>query len=252
MLTVTFGNKLKLNYQELFEALRTAPVEPPGTRGATPVKGNAMSSVCSSSQEWFGAAADALTRRRFAAAAVLLPWSAHQTARGAPTALPPGPGDLFNAALLDQHRTPVRFYDDLVRGDHTIVIQFMYAQCADICPMTTANLARVQALLGDRLGKAVRLASISLDPLRDTPAVLNGYAAAFGARPGWQFLTGRPQDIELIRRQLGLVERDPAKDRDKSQHTGMLVYGNQARGRWSRVSARADPRRIFDSITRWT
>ena len=63
---------------------------------------------------------------------------------------------------------------------------------------------------------------------------------------------GRPNDIKLIRRQLGAYERDPARDRDRSQHTGMLVYGNQARGRWSRVSALADPRRIFASITRWT
>jgi protein SCO1/2 len=47
-------------------------------------------------------------------------------------------------------------------------------------------------------------------------------------------------------------DRDPARDRDKSQHTGMLVYGNEARGRWSRVSALADPQRILASITRWT
>ncbi|WP_309684238.1 SCO family protein [Polaromonas sp.] len=191
-------------------------------------------------------------RRRFAAAMLLAPWVLPGPAVGAPTAQPPDRGDFPNALLLNQNRQPVRFYDDLVRGDHTVVINFMYAQCADICPMTTANLARVQALLGERLGREVRLASISLDPLRDTPAILKAYAAHFDAQPGWQFLTGRLKDIELIRRALGVYERDPARDRDRSQHTGMLVYGNQARGRWSRVSALADPQRIFDSITRWT
>lgn len=192
------------------------------------------------------------TRRRFAAAMLLAPWVCRVPAFGAPTAQPPGRTDFPNVALLNQHGQPVRFYDDLVRGDHTVVINFMYAQCADICPMTTANLARVQALLGERLGREVRLVSISIDPARDSPAILKAYAEHFDARPGWQFLTGRLKDIELIRRTLGVYERDPAKDRDKSQHTGMLVYGNQARGRWSRVSALADPRRIFDSITRWT
>jgi protein SCO1 len=192
------------------------------------------------------------TRRRFAAAAMLAPWVLPGLAWGAGSALPPDRGDFPKVTLLNQHGQPVRYYDDLIAGDHTVVINFIYTQCADICPSATANLARVQTLLGDRLGREVRLASISLDPLRDTPVILKAYAELFETRPGWQFLTGRAKDIELIRRQLGAFDRDPVKDRDKSQHTGMLIYGNQARGRWSRVSALADPRRIFDSITRWT
>lgn len=184
-------------------------------------------------------------------AVLLAPWVLAGPARGA-TSLPPDRKDFPNVTLLNQHQQPVRYYDDLIAGDHTVVINFIYTQCADTCPTATANLAQVQTLLGDRLGRQVRLASISLDPVRDTPVILKAYAEPFGARPGWQFLTGRTKDIELIRRQLGAFDRDPAIDRDRSKHTGMLIYGNQARGRWSRVSALADPRRIFDSITRWT
>ena len=154
--------------------------------------------------------------------------------------------------LLNQHGKSLRFYDDLIRGGHTVAIHFIYAQCGDICPMTMTNLAQVQALLDERLGRDVRLASISIDPVRDSPAILKGYAERFEARAGWQFLTGRPGDIDAIRRRLGLYDRDPAIDRDRTQHTGMLVYGNQARGRWARVSALADPRQIFDRITRWS
>lgn len=193
-----------------------------------------------------------LIRRRFAAAVALAPWALHGPALGAPSAQPPGRADFPNVVLRNQDGKSIRFYDDLIRGDHTVAINFIYAQCGDICPMTMANLARVQELLGDRLGREVRLASISIDPLRDSPVVLKGYAERFDVRAGWQFLTGRPNDIDLIRRTLGVYDRDPVKDRDKSQHTGMLVYGNQARGRWSRISALADPRRIFASITRWT
>jgi protein SCO1/2 len=191
-------------------------------------------------------------RRRHVALLALAPWAAPGAARATPSALPPGRGDFPNPVLSNQHGDPVRFYDDLVRGDHTVAINFMYVQCADICPMTTANLARVQGLLGERLGREVRLASISIDPRRDTPVILKAYAEKFDARAGWQFLTGQPRDIERIRRQLGVWDRDLARDRDKSQHTGMLVYGNEARGRWSRVSALADPQRILASITRWT
>ena len=205
-----------------------------------------------SAARWSAACHLAQPTRRQLAVALLSAGALHGPALAAPTAQPPDRADFPNVSLINQDGQAVRFYDDLVRGDHTVVINFMFAQCADICPMTTANLARVQALLGARLGREVWMASISLDPVHDSPAILKAYAGQFAARPGWQFLTGRAKDIELIRRALGVFERDPARDRDKSQHTGMLVYGNQARGRWSRVSALADPRRIFDSISRWT
>jgi len=190
-------------------------------------------------------------RRRFAAL-VALGCYLQGPARSSPSAQPPGRSDFPDVVLLNQDGRPVRFYDDLVRGDHIVAINFIFAQCSDICPATTANLAKVQSLLGDRLGRDVRMASISIDPRRDSPAILKAYAGQFDARAGWQFLTGQPGDIERIRRGLGVFDRDPAKDRDKSQHTGMLVFGNEARGRWSRVSALADPRRIVASITRWT
>ena len=193
-----------------------------------------------------------LSRRFFAAALAATPCAGLFPAHAAPGAAPPGRGDFPNVVLLNQHGQQLRFFDDVIRGNRTIVVNFIYAQCGDICPMTMSNLARVQELLGDKLGREVHLASISIDPVRDSPAVLKGYADRFSARPGWQFLTGRPNDIDKIRRKLGAFDRDPAIDRDKTQHTGLLTYGNQARGRWSRVSALADPRLIFASITRWT
>jgi protein SCO1 len=185
--------------------------------------------------------------RRTFVAAPMAAWAFIATA-----AQPPAQGELPNVVLLNQDAKPVRFYDDLVRGEHTLAINFIYVQCSDICPATTANLARVQNLLGERLGREVRMASISIDPARDTPAILKAYAANFGPRPGWQFLTGRPRDIDLLRRSLGVFERDPRLDKDLSQHTGMLVYGNDARGRWARVPTLADPERIVESITRWS
>jgi protein SCO1 len=190
-----------------------------------------------------------LNRRRVATAVALAPCALLQAPRQGTAG--PGRADFPNVALLDQDGRTVRFFDDLIRGDHTVVINFIYAQCGDICPMTMANLARVQDLLGERLGRQVRLASISIDPIRDSPIVLKAYASQFDARTGWQFLTGWPQDIERIRITLGAYDRDPDIDKDRSQHAGVLVYGNQVRGRWGRVSGLADPRRIIASITRW-
>ena len=192
-----------------------------------------------------------LISRRLAAVA-LVPLEINWPVSDAPNTQPPGRANFPNVVLLNQDSKRVRFYDDLILGNHTVVINFIYAQCGDICPTTMANLANVQELLGERLGRTVFMASISIDPLHDYPVVLKAYGENFNVRAGWQLFTGKPNDIERIRRQLGVYDRDPEKDQDLSQHTGMLVYGNQARGHWSRVSALANPRRIFESITRWT
>ena len=192
-----------------------------------------------------------LSRRRLATALVMAPCIVvAPCARAAPGGAP-GRADFPNVELLNQDGKTLRFYDDLIRGDHTVVINFIYAQCGDICPLTMTHLSQVQLLLGEKLGRQVRVASITIDPVRDSAAVLKGYARQFDARPGWQFLTGWPNDIDRVRRKLGAVDRDPEVDKDKSQHTGMLVYGNQVRGRWSRVSGLANPQQIFASITRW-
>ena len=90
------------------------------------------------------------TRRRLTAAVAmaLVPWVFTGSARAAPSASAPGRADFPNVALLNQDGQTVRFYDDFVRGHHTVAINFIYAQCGDICPMTMGNLARVQVLPG--------------------------------------------------------------------------------------------------------
>ena len=59
-----------------------------------------------------------------------------------------------------------------------MVIDLIYTNCVDSCPLMTARLAQVQQMLGDRVGKDIFFYSISIDPDRDTPAVLKAYAGA--------------------------------------------------------------------------
>jgi protein SCO1/2 len=137
-----------------------------------------------------------------------------------------------NVMLTTQDGKKVRFYDDLIK-DKIVLLNFFYARCDGICPGTTANLVKVQRLLGDHVGRDVFMYSITLKPEQDTPAVLKSYAQAYKAGPGWTFLTGEPQDIELLRRKLGFTNPDPALDAVKSQHIGMLRYGNEPRQLWA-------------------
>jgi protein SCO1/2 len=179
-------------------------------------------------------------------ATILTLFAASSVAADRPAAAGP---TLPNFVLRTQADRPVRFYEDLIKGK-TVVISFMFTSCRNICPMTNANLMKVQKALGDQVGRNVFFYSLSLDPKADTPAVLNKYAKSIGAKPGWTFLTGRPDDLESLRRTLGLFDRDPKVDADKTQHGALIVYGNDAVGRWSVIPSLGDPGRIATAVRR--
>jgi cytochrome oxidase Cu insertion factor (SCO1/SenC/PrrC family) len=137
-----------------------------------------------------------------------------------------------NVELTTQDGRTVRFFDDLVK-DKAVLINFIYTSCPDSCPLETARLAEVQDILGERVGRDVFLYSITIDPAHDTPEVLSAYAERFQTKPGWLFLTGKADDIALLRRKLGLLGAD---DTELKNHSLSLVLGNQATGRWMRRS----------------
>jgi protein SCO1 len=152
-----------------------------------------------------------------------------------------------NVKLQDQHGREVHFYDDLIK-DKIVTINFFYAKCEGICPRVTANLAKAQKILGDRVGRDIFMTSISLKPEHDTPAVLKEYAEMFKARPGWSFLTGKPDDVEHLRRSLGFTNLDPQLDKDTSQHIGNVRMGNEPLMLWAACPGMARPEFIAKSI----
>jgi protein SCO1 len=154
-----------------------------------------------------------------------------------------------NIPLVTHEGKVVKFYDDLIKNK-TVMINFMYARCGDICPGMTANLRQVQKELGDRVGKDVFMYSISLEPEHDTPEVLKAYAELFHVQPGWTFLTGKKDDVEMLRRQLGFSFTDPAIDKDRSQHIGVVKFGIESLERWGMSPAMGDPKYIAEYL-RW-
>lgn len=153
----------------------------------------------------------------------------------------------FPDVMLTTHEgRDVRFYQDLMKGK-VMLINFMYSTCTD-CPTYTANLARVQRLFGDRVGRDVFMYSISLDPEQDTPQVLRDYAKNHSVQEGWTFLTGSMADITTLRRRLGLRDPDPTVDADKAQHIGVVLYGNERLDRWAACPALSEPREIVKYV----
>jgi protein SCO1/2 len=154
---------------------------------------------------------------------------------------------LPNVDLVDHTGQRVRFYDDLVK-DKKVVINFMYAKCEGICGSVTANLVRVQKLLGARVGQDIFMYSITLKPTEDSADDLREYAEQHRVGPGWLFLTGAPPDIEHLRRGLGFTYADPVEDADTSNHIGMLRYGVEPLTRWAAGPGMANPAHIARSI----
>jgi len=145
-----------------------------------------------------------------------------------------------NVVLTTHEGERVRFYDDLVKDRH-VTINMVYTSCKLTCPLITANLVRVQQLLAERVGRDLFMYSITIDPKRDTPKVLKRFASAHGVGKGWRFLTGRPDEIELLRRKLGFTWADPVRDANKDNHTGNLRYGNEPLMVWGTVPGIANP-----------
>ena len=142
----------------------------------------------------------------------------------------------------------LRFYRDLICGKK-VVIQFMYTHCRGICSPVTDNLVRVQQLLGERVGRDLFFYSITLEPAVDGPDELRQYAEDHGVGPGWLFLTGRPADCELLRRDLGFVDPDPVLDADVTNHSGNVLFGNEPLMLWAACPGQADAEWIARSIS---
>jgi protein SCO1/2 len=153
-----------------------------------------------------------------------------------------------NVELTTQHGTKVHFYDDLLKGK-IVVIDLFYTECRDSCPLETARLAQVQNMLGDRVGKDIFFYSISIDPKQDSPDVLKAYANKYHVGPGWLFLNGKKEDIDLISKKLGLYSDPDPSDRDG--HTPSVLLGNEPTGQWIRNSALDNPRYLAVMIGDW-
>lgn len=152
-----------------------------------------------------------------------------------------------NVELTTHEGKKVRFYDDLIK-DKIVVMTFMYAKCEGICVPITQNIKKVQNLLGNRVGRDIFFYSLTLKPTEDTPEALKHYVEMHNVKPGWTFLTGKPDDMELLRRNLGFADARPKLDQDKNNHIGGIRYGNERRGWWGMCPGQANASWIVESI----
>ena len=115
------------------------------------------------------------------------------------------------------------------KGKATVVF-FGYTQCPDACPTTMAELSGILKTLGPDASK-VQVVFITVDPSRDTPALLKSYVTNF--RPDFIALRGdEAQTQQIIKDFKLIVQKVPGKTPDSYtiDHTaGTYVFDPQGR-----------------------
>ena len=157
------------------------------------------------------------------AAIAIVHWFAIGSAAAVGESLPKiGPAPEF--ALTNQDGKRLALKD--LRGK-AVAITFIFASCTDTCPLLTAKMAGIENRLGPAFGPRAFFLSITVDPERDTPAVLKRYAEAYRANTaGWAFLTGSPAEIREVARRYGIYyKRGPRGD---VEHTFLTSIVDQS------------------------
>jgi cytochrome oxidase Cu insertion factor (SCO1/SenC/PrrC family) len=144
--------------------------------------------------------------------------------------------------LTTESNRAVRFYSDALK-DKVVLINFVFTQCGDTCPLITARLVQVKKALGEAFGRDVRFLSISVDPEHDRPQDLARFAQKFDAvHPEWWFLTGEKANAELVVKKLG------AYTAERESHLTAIIIGSAPQARWKRVRPDAPPKFVADAL----
>jgi protein SCO1/2 len=154
-----------------------------------------------------------------------------------PGAVPPVP-------VVSMHGRPTILDRELDAAP--VVLNFIFTTCSSTCSMQTAVLAELQRQCLER-GKPIRLVSVTIDPDNDTQEQLQRFAASFKVRPGWQFLTGRFDDLLLAQRHFDVYRGS------KAAHPPVVLMRGASKSAWTRVEGIASAKDLLlalDSLGR--
>jgi protein SCO1/2 len=165
----------------------------------------------------------------------------HAQADSKPVAAQSARVSLADTALLDQNGRNVRFKSDVI-GERIVIVDFIYTSCTTVCPVLSAALAQVQDRLGARLGREVGMVTVTVDPVRDTPARLKEYGARLGSGPGWSWITGPKPQVDEVLRAFG------AYTPNFVDHPPLVLVGDAKTGKWLRFYGFPSPDQLLAAV----
>ena len=129
--------------------------------------------------------------------------------------------------LTDQDGKPITDAD--LKGKPFLVF-FGYTHCPDVCPTTLFEVSEVLRALGPDSGRAAAL-FITVDPERDTPAVLKDYLSNFD--PHLRGITGSPEALAAVEKEYRVYSKKvPTGNGDYSMDHSAIVYLMDKNGRF--------------------
>lgn len=130
------------------------------------------------------------------------------------------PKDIIPFQMTDQEGQP--FGSDELQGHWTLLF-FGFTNCPDICPPTMYKLTDFVKQVGD---DAPRVVMVSVDPERDSPAMLKRYVKGF--HEDFMGIVGPESELVPLAKDLGIyVEKSPMAQDEHSQHAN---HGQEMEG----------------------
>jgi protein SCO1/2 len=146
---------------------------------------------------------------------------------------------LTDTPLVDQNGQRLLFKSEVL-ADRLAVIGFVYTSCTTVCPVTSQIMAQVQSRLGERTARDVAFVTVTVDPVRDRPAVLKAHAERIGA--DWRWLTGAKPQVDEVLRGFG------AWTPNFVDHPPLIMVGDAKSGRWLRFFGFPDPDQLVAAV----
>jgi cytochrome oxidase Cu insertion factor (SCO1/SenC/PrrC family) len=144
--------------------------------------------------------------------------------------------------VLDQNGNSLRFYSDVVKG-RVVLINFIFTNCQNTCPMMTRMLQEVRANLSDTVSDEVWFISVSIDPERDTPEALKSFIQENNVDESrWLFLTGEKKNIDHIVKRLGQYNEEV------EAHSTLIIAGNASKHKWKKIPPMTPPPGIAQQV----
>jgi protein SCO1 len=152
---------------------------------------------------------------------------------------PPAPGQGSSAAvggefhLVDQTGRAVD--QSVLKGKWTAVF-FGYTYCPDVCPTTLQTLGAASEGLGAR-AKDFQVVFVTVDPERDTPAVLKAYLSSAAFPRGAIGLTGTPDQIAAVAKAYGVFYQKEGSGAGYAVDHSSAIYLMNPKGEYDSVIA---------------
>ncbi len=139
--------------------------------------------------------------------------------------------EAFDFHLVDQEGKP--FQLSQLRGK-LVLFSFGFTHCPNVCPTTLSDLAKIYRALPLNEQKIVQILFVSIDPQRDTPAMLKEYVPYFN--DSFIGLTGTQNEITEAAKAYGAffeyVHDSPGNPDSYTVNHSAITYLISPDGKW--------------------